>query len=230
MKSRKTRRKVTFSAGHGANTDSNSNSREIPIASERESDSEVERRRKRPLSTSPLPSKGLDVDGIKEIPLSPENNVLHNIPKVIIDTIETKRPKLVLPASTELMSIVHQSADLTEPRSMLPLSLQTECMHDAMADLNVTADSGPVDLELEFDTCSDTDENTKILDKSDLDVTDFKENCDFSESEITSINVSSLKMYYDKEEGHTPFLSGFPPATKAPSPLVFMFRTQLQLL
>ena len=55
----------------------------------------MEGRNKRLLSTSPLPSEGLDVDGIEEIPLSPEN-LLHSIPKVII---ETKRPKLILPAN-----------------------------------------------------------------------------------------------------------------------------------
>ena len=133
----------------------------------------MEGRNKRPLSTSPLPSDGLVVDGIEEIPLSPEH-LLHSIPKVII---ESKRPKLVLPMPTELMSILPLSADITELRSMLPPSLQTDGMHDILTNSVHSLHSAvglevqnPVFSVMESDTYTDfnTVEEKKEMDKSEL--------------------------------------------------------------
>ena len=150
-----------------------------------------------------LPSKGIDVVGVEDIPLEDlpldQVNLSQSSP---VEAIITKRPKLVLSEPTKLLSISAEFTEqsFTEQRSMLPLSLQSDGMHDATADLNVTANG--------LDNFSDTD---VILGKSVLDLEDAMDNGDFLEGITTEINCSPLKICYDSVEGHTCFPVAFSP-------------------
>ena len=175
---RSIKKKVKFVDGHRAKA-GNSNTKEDPSTSG--GDGLVRdgvETRKRPLSTSP-PHSG-DTDGervvienpFREYPLDP-NDSLDSI-QAETSIILERYPAKKLGTAEEAQRTHNMSAELSfvDPRSMLPLSLQID---GTAAKLDTTADT---DTDIEYELHLDTGDSreSKIPEKLDVIVDDFKVN------------------------------------------------------